>query len=117
MIKPFAIDLMPAGLNRNISPHALPGSLARILQAVDPTYFIGRIVRGKGCARTQLAGSATTITNIFTATRPDCRRMVMDNSTAGVIRLTIGQGDCSGPLPEWDDCNVDEETGVECGYV
>jgi hypothetical protein len=79
-------------------------------------------------------GSASTITSVFVAVRPDCRRVLLDGSHDGTIRATAGENatyPCLGPQPEWTDEdayggepgdasydeNMNEDQGVEpaCG--
>jgi hypothetical protein len=106
-------------IDRNTATHQLDGSTARILQRVDTNLFPGRMIRANGCSATQVTPSSTTVTSAYVFRRGDCKRALLDGSTAGTIRITPGElPKCCGPLPEWSDYTYSGygPTTIEGGY-
>ena len=101
----------PYRLDVNKQLTALLNGEAKQLERLDLQGEAGRVRRGPGVSRgIQVSASASTIVSCGVFVRPDCRRVLVDQSASGVLRAHFGTGlqpRCAGPLPI--------ETGYESG--
>ncbi len=96
--------LDPLRLERDVATHEVDVAAARVMQHAELLYQQGRIRRAKGLAMSQVTGSATTVNCAGVFERRDCKKVLIDGSAGGVVRITPGQlAACVGPQPEWDD--------------
>lgn len=106
------IVLFPTRIERSLALEAMPPDAAYVLQHADLKFLAGRVRRGGGYQRNQITGSSDTITNCVAFVRRDCKRFLLDCSTAGTVRMTPGDGSqqCAGPLPLFnnEDCYGDD---------
>lgn len=98
------LRLRPMGIDRTRATHVLAPERARILQCADILRQAGSLTRCRGAARNEVEASATTVTASHVFERQDCKRILVDGSAGGVVRMTPGRlGNCSGPRPQWQD--------------
>lgn len=100
-----AIIPEPVALSTGHAARLDPGEAA-LLRNVDLTGLPGIVRRGRGCCRVlEVAGSSTRIVAAAVVRRRDCRKMLLDYSSAGTLRATVSQGTpvvgapCIGPVP------------------
>ncbi len=102
--------VLPVRLQRSIAPERLGPDDARVLQHGNVLGRPGKLVRAKGVAMSQVTGSATTVNGAGIFEDRAGKKIVIDGSTAGTVRMTPGDGTVlnGGPLPEWNDSNSAE---------
>lgn len=96
-------DLMPMILDRETDPLKLEPTSGRVLDHVDPSYFVGRIRRGPGWVRMQpeTTTAGQSVLNAAVIASRTCEKFIIDCDEEGQIRLFPSDGSttCSGPLP------------------
>ena len=102
------IDLLPVRVDRARSPHVLPPDVARRLENCDLSWFRGRLRRGAGHARYNVAALSYTARNCFQARARDGRALVLVGDTNGQVLATAGAA-AEGPGALWTDAPDDEE--------
>ncbi len=102
--------IMPARIQRSVAPERLGANDARTLQFADVLTRPGKLVRGKGLALTQVTGSNGTVTGAAVFENRAGKKLVIDGSLGGIVRVTPGDGTLinGGPLPEWNDASSAE---------
>jgi hypothetical protein len=86
----FSIN--PRFLERSIEPTLMGPDMARFLENVDITFLEGRVRRGTGYVKTDVAAPSSNVYHImsmFIAERWDGTPVLLDHNTAGKVRTHI----------------------------
>lgn len=113
LVMPVLILQKPFALDTTTHPVRVADTRATRLDFADMATRVGRVIRGRGWARTDdVSGDAYDVIACAGVGRRDCRLSVLAQNTNGTLYAHNAPGigsagrSCSGPIPAWNDPQV-----------